>query len=541
MKDRAVASKSLTSRLLFILFLSLITLHCSGGNSKSDKNVILLTLDTQRPDFISSYAAGQAVTPNIDKLAAQGTLFTQAYSLIPITLPAHAAIFYSLPPHILQLYNNGQLFSPDSKLSSLAEIFQRNGYLTAAFISLGVLQSKFGLQSGFSQYFDSLPPQRWYLNAAEVNDRVYNWLDSHQREKFFLWIHYSDPHEPYSFPEQAADLRFSLNGQVLNEVCVQSLEHISLNLKLNPGLNTLRLTVLNPFPRPWTESRISLNDFRFLSSEGLAFEFSGVNLFERDEARILALYDEGFILINNPGKSREIEFKAQGNINLFPSERVTAYRNETEYLDQKIGELINRLAAFELTSKTVIILVGDHGEGLGEYQTGQGEYFFGHIHYLQNIYLHIPLIIYDPFRTERLPRIDTPATLLDVAPTILGLMDWDEPDFYRGGNLYRSNRDKSNIVFTETYLPEAIQDRFALLSYPWHLIFTPQSRKLELYDIAADPEEKNDVYSSHNNRPEIKTLIQELQKRSREILLNKKEVLLDKNSEEMLRSLGYIK
>jgi len=533
--------KKVTAFLLPVLVLNFLFINCSGSKKNAGKNVILITLDTQRSDFLSTYTAGKAETHNIDKLAAQGMLFTQAYSLIPITLPAHAAIFYSLPPHRLQLYNNGQLFKPDKGLISLAEIFNRKGFSTAAFISLGVLQAKFGLQQGFSQYFDSLPPQRWYLNAEEVNHNVYKWLDTHRQEKFFIWLHYSDPHEPYSYPEQEADLSFFLNGQKIKDVCVQSLEHISIKFELQSGLNTIRLKVLNPFPRPWNETRISLNDFHFFSSESLSFEFVNITLLDRDGARILALRDEGLIHINNPGKTKEVEFNAKGNINLFPSERIAAYRRETEYLDQKIGELIDRLTALGLYSKSIIFLVGDHGEGLGEYQTGQGEYYFGHIHYLHNIYLKIPFIIHDPTAVERHLRISTPVSILDVAPTILGLMDWERPNFYQGRDLNKPGLNKSYPVFTETYLPEAIQDRFAAFSFPWHLIFTPELQRFELYDLNKDPEEKHDVFSINRDRPEIIKLTREIQNKSREILKNKKEVKLDKNSEEMLRSLGYIK
>ena len=85
----------------------------------SDKNVILITLDTQRADYISAYNSSKASTPHIDYFAENGILFRNCYSPIPITAPAHAVNFYSLPPHELKAYNNGQTFHSTRRVISL--------------------------------------------------------------------------------------------------------------------------------------------------------------------------------------------------------------------------------------------------------------------------------------------------------------------------------------------------------------------------------------------------------------------------------------
>src|SRR4030042_6954052 len=81
-------------------------LSCRTG--ARPENVILITLDTQRADYISAYEPANAATPNIDFLAREGTLYRNAYSLIPITLPSHASLFFSEPPHQIRNYTNGQ-------------------------------------------------------------------------------------------------------------------------------------------------------------------------------------------------------------------------------------------------------------------------------------------------------------------------------------------------------------------------------------------------------------------------------------------------
>ncbi|MBS3818909.1 sulfatase-like hydrolase/transferase, partial [bacterium] len=122
---------------LFILFL---VQSCIFKNRQH--NFILITLDTQRADHISAYNPSHASTPHIDSLAQKGVLFENCFSLIPITLPSHASIFFSLPPHEIKNYNNGQPIKENRDEPSLVQLLKKNGFHTGAFVSLGVLKSK---------------------------------------------------------------------------------------------------------------------------------------------------------------------------------------------------------------------------------------------------------------------------------------------------------------------------------------------------------------------------------------------------------------
>ncbi|MBN2408529.1 MAG: sulfatase-like hydrolase/transferase, partial [Candidatus Aminicenantes bacterium] len=135
------------------IFLLLAGLPACRPSSRTE-NVILITLDTQRADFISAYDSSHASTPRIDRLAREGTLFRNAYSLIPITLPSHGSIFFSEPPHGLRNYNNGQKIALKRARPSFVNQFRKKGYATAAFVSLGVLKREFGLEQGFEHYED---------------------------------------------------------------------------------------------------------------------------------------------------------------------------------------------------------------------------------------------------------------------------------------------------------------------------------------------------------------------------------------------------
>jgi len=527
-------------RVGILLWLCLFA-ACANQRGAPGRNVLLITLDTQRADFIGAYGEGKAQTPQIDSFAARGTLYSNAFSPIPITAPAHAALFYSLPPHRLRLYNNGQIFSPDSSWTSLAEAFRRRGAVTAAFVSLGVLKARFNLDDGFEEYWDEAHDRRWYRTAREVNDRVIPWLEQNRDSRFFVWVHYSDPHDPYAPPTQGPDLRIRCRGEVLYEVCVQKREDLELKVGLEPGDNRIVFESLQPFPVARDDYRVSLNDIEFHDRGDLSITIEEGALLEREKGRILAFRERAVISVRNPGPARELILTAQGNLNLFPSEMIQGYRREVEYLDSEIGRLKEKLMSLGLLENTLVILVGDHGEGLGEHLGENREVYFGHIHYLRNAYLRVPLIVCDPDSDPGPVRVHDPVSIMDIAPTLMRKMGWKIPSFFSGQTLPEQTRHQTRLLFLETYGPEAFEDRFGALQNPWHLIFSPSTRQIQLFHTGKSRPEPRDVYSSFRDDTAVRELAREVVRRAEEIGRTKEDVELDQESIKMLKSLGYIK
>lgn len=526
-------------KTIIFLILSLFFYRCSGEKEIKPKYLILITLDTHRADHVSAYNPERSKTPNIDFFSTKGFLFENCYSVIPITAPAHASLFYSMPPHLLGLYNNGQVFLPEKK-SSLAELFRKKGFRTAAFVSLGVLQSHFGLHHGFDLYDDTMPFHRWYLHAHEINEKVLPWIEKNRDHDFFIWIHYSDPHDPYAPPSLPPDLRIDLNGQTVHQVCLQKYERLSVKFGLKQGMNRICFTVLNPYPGSQDRYRAALNEIEFVHPENLKLSFKDIHFVQREDKRSALIKKNGTILVECPEKEAELIINARGNLNLSPSEKTRAYRQEVEYMDQQIGQLTMKLEELDLLEKCLIVLLGDHGEGLGENKTRFGDRYFGHIHFLYGAYTRVPLIFYDPSLEDRDHRISETATILDVAPTILGRMGWKKRSYYQGRDLFRAKKTPE-MILEETYSPEAIHDRFGILQHPLHMVYTPETQKFELYDLDSDPDETQDVYPANADSGNIKILQDMLRKKATEILERKKEVKIDKESLEMLRALGYIK
>jgi arylsulfatase A-like enzyme/Flp pilus assembly protein TadD len=169
-------------------------------------NVLLITLDTTRPDRLGAYGYAGAVTPEFDRLARAGVLFQNAYAPVPLTLPSHASILTGTYPIYHGVRNNGKyLLLPQAE--TLAEILKSAGYATAAFVSSFILDSRFGLDQGFDYYGDRMDGAVKVKNLESERraDSVYNdfaqWLGQHPGGKFFAWVHFFDPHFPYDPPE----------------------------------------------------------------------------------------------------------------------------------------------------------------------------------------------------------------------------------------------------------------------------------------------------------------------------------------------------
>lgn len=173
--------------------------------SARPRNVILISIDTCRADYLSCYGHQRITTPNLDKLAKHALLFENVISPVPITLPAHSSMLTGLIPPSHGARNNiGYQLSPSNL--TLAEIMQSKGFSTGGVISSFVLDSDFGLHQGFDTYDDEFDYARDSAFGAErigseTTEHAINWIEAHCEDKFFLFVHYYDPHVNYEPPE----------------------------------------------------------------------------------------------------------------------------------------------------------------------------------------------------------------------------------------------------------------------------------------------------------------------------------------------------
>jgi arylsulfatase A-like enzyme/Flp pilus assembly protein TadD len=200
-----------TKRLVAIS--TLLILGASGAAAEWPAyNVVLITIDTLRPDHLRCYGYTSIETPNIDKLAGEGARFTQAFTPVPITLPAHTSLLTGMFPLATGVHDfKGNRVPPGT--GTLAGILHDHGYSTAAFIGAPVLDSRFGLNQGFDTYFDHFElagKEEVHLDAMkrpgdQVVDEAQKWLNHHPPQPVFLWVHLYDPHNPYNPPAPYAE------------------------------------------------------------------------------------------------------------------------------------------------------------------------------------------------------------------------------------------------------------------------------------------------------------------------------------------------
>ena len=171
------------------------------------RNLVLVTIDTLRPDRLGCYGNTAIETPNLDGLAQRGALFANAVTHTPLTAPSHASLFTGLYPMQHKVRDTGG-FVLDQSHPTLAELLRRQGWETAAFVGSSVLKRGFGFDQGFALYDDEMPKtagrkltgEYAERRAGKVVDRAIRWLDSHPATPFLLWVHLFDPHSPYDPP-----------------------------------------------------------------------------------------------------------------------------------------------------------------------------------------------------------------------------------------------------------------------------------------------------------------------------------------------------
>ena len=179
-------------------------------------NVVLVTFDTTRADHVGAFGYDKGTTPNVDRLAAEGTRFTHVYSTNPITLPAHTSLMTGTYPPFHGVRDNSAFVVRDD-VTTLAEVLAARGYETAAFVGAFVLDSRFHLDQGFETYDDQVG-RDWSRDELETraalafgfSERKANlvtlaalrWMEQRDATRpFFLWLHYFDAHEPRNPPE----------------------------------------------------------------------------------------------------------------------------------------------------------------------------------------------------------------------------------------------------------------------------------------------------------------------------------------------------
>ncbi len=393
-------------------------------------NLLLITLDTTRADRLGCYGYSGGRTSTLDSLAAAGVVCEHAYTVAPLTLPAHASLFTGLYPVESGIRTNGR-GRLDDALPTLAEVLQRQKYETGAFVASYVLNGKFGLDRGFSKYDDdfvddkpSADSVQRERNGESVVDAALAWLGKNHTRPFFCWVHLFDPHAPYR-------AHFELFGEEFAD-------------------------------RP--------------------------------------------------------------------------YDAEIAYADQQVERLLEFLKRQGLESQTLVVVVADHGEGLGEHVERT------HSATLYNATMHVPLIFRQPGRLAAGRRVSSNLSIVDLFPTILELLGAAGPRQMTGRSFKAAltgspvGSSRCYGATDEPFLRSGWSPLRSILDGSWKYIRTARP---ELYDLASDPHERNNLAEAHPDRTRaMEALLAEFE--SRLVPRAGAPVQLSPAERRALASLGYV-
>ncbi|MCL6583857.1 MAG: sulfatase-like hydrolase/transferase [bacterium] len=446
------------------------------------RNILLITIDTLRADHLGCYGYSGVDTPAIDSLAAKGVRFELAFTPVPLTLPSHVTIMTGLYPVTHGVLNNGE-FRLNPSARPLAQILHQQGFTTAAFVGAFVLSRQFGLDQGFDWFDDDLSGSSQHHNKKNNNKinnnknnnpdktgasphdeafRLYNerrgeavseasisWLRNKNPDRFFLWVHYFDPHTRYDPPE--------------------------------------------------------------------------------------------------PFRSRYLD---------------RPYDGEIAYTDHCIGLLLNELARRGQLDETLIILVADHGEGLGEHREST------HGIFLYEATVRGPLIMCYPALLPEGYVHAQPVKTLDILPTVLDILKIPQPPQIQGISLLThisqtgrpaaavfkgaaseetisEGSDKEaerGVIFLETRFPEANFGWSRLegvRSRQWKYILAPRP---ELYNLSTDPHELHNVLDQYPKQAQrLKEMLDKFLARNASDPRPSQIKELDEETRARLQQLGYIK
>ena len=160
-------------------------------------NVIFISMDTLRADRLGCLGYRRNLTPNLDRIASEGALFTRTFASDIPTQPSHTALFtgrYGINSEIVSHFHPpAQL---DTSIPWLPSIFQAEGYATGAVDHLFAMKDWF--VRGYDDYMP--PPGRSRSPASVVLDIAFPWLDKYKTDDFYLFLHFWDAHIPYLPP-----------------------------------------------------------------------------------------------------------------------------------------------------------------------------------------------------------------------------------------------------------------------------------------------------------------------------------------------------
>jgi len=177
-------------------------------------NVLVLVLDAASAKHFGCYGYSRRTTPEIDRIAAEGVVFEEAFTPAVYTLAAMASLWTSQHP---DKHQNLDPRRPTYRLARLGlpDVLSANGIHTAGFVANSMAGPAFGFDRGFAEFKEVYAEQG--RRAAAFRELLPGWLEANRGRRFFAYVHYREPHFPYD-PEPPFDTLFGPDGPIPPEL-----------------------------------------------------------------------------------------------------------------------------------------------------------------------------------------------------------------------------------------------------------------------------------------------------------------------------------
>ena len=387
--NNILMNKKVYASLLITLSI-LVFSGCAQSSKKEAKkpyNILLITVDDLRPD-LGCYGADYIKSPNIDELANKSMVFEMAYCQSPICGPSRASFLTGLRPHQSGINKNDipiRDYVPD--IESMPQYFKNRGYQAEAY---GKIFHQTAGDSASWDYYDDMPKQRIF--NLEINTRINDPWDGSKRGR----------------PYEGADVHDSLytDGIIVNKA-LHALNRFDMDTPFFLAVGFLKPHL--PFNAP--KKYWDLYD-----NPGKKYN----RTLERPEG-----HHPKYSFMNSAELRKYYAVPKEGDI---PADKgdtlVHGYYACISYMDAQVGKLMDKLEELGVTDNTIVILYGDHGFKLGDFNDWCKNTHFD----LDN---RVPLIIHHPGKAGG--RTKSLAELVDIYPTLVDAAGDKLPDHELAG------------------------------------------------------------------------------------------------------------
>lgn len=471
------------SRVILLILLALAT-NTSEAQSRKKPNVLFIISDDLTATALSSYENKVCKTPNIDKLASEGTRYTKSYCQYPVCGPSRASLMFGYYPTATKTYGyvSGRE-NVGNQRASLAEIFKNNGYYTARVSKIYHMGIPIDIEEGsngtdddasWTERFNSKAAEwktpgeaelvqnnpdgkieriggnKMTIVKAEGDDLVHadgktaqtatELIRKHKNEPFFLAVGFVRPHVPFVAPKR----------------------------------------YFNSYPY----QKIKVPDV--IESDWDDIPANGIN----------------YVTSKNAMMNSVQEQKA-----------IAAYYASVSFMDDQVGKVLNTLKEEGLEDNTIVVFTSDHGFHLGEHK------------FWMKVSLHeesvrIPMIIKVPGKKPAVYENFT--ELIDLYPTLAELAGLEYSKQIQGKSLAKTLGNPKHVVRDDAFSVSLNGEAFLLRTKNWAYIQYKEdaSKGIELYDMVKDPKQFHNLSKSPSHAKTVKIMQERLAQKLKEVRKN---------------------